>query len=349
MGQDEKLTHQKLSQLWADKKIETLKITGQKYLVMSDIHLGDGGNADDLRHNKNTLIKLLEYYKNKGFKLILLGDIEELWQFDIEEIVNQYQKDIYTKIKEFGKNRVYRVFGNHDLDWHLRDPIQINGHKWAVEALKMRDKDDKACILMIHGHQGSIESDKNSWISRIFVKRIWKPLEPLAVKLRLYGNQAATKSPIAKDYERVVYSWAKKNKIIVICGHSHRAIYASKSYIDTLREKIRDLQKGILANTGNKKIVRENIKEIEKLTKIVASEKLEGREIDPAEKNTSPKPCYFNCGCALYTNGITVLEINNGMIRLVKWHRKPKKDQLFEIYEDGHGQTLDDFLEVVRA
>lgn len=349
MGQDEKLTHKKLSQLWADKEIEVLKTAGQKYVVMSDLHMGDGGQADDLRHNKDTLKRALEHYKNKGFKLILLGDIEELWQFDIEEIVNQYEKDIYTKIRGFGKNRVYRVLGNHDLDWHLQDPIQKNGNKWAVEALKMQDKDGNACILMIHGHQGSIESDKNSWISRIFVKRIWKPLEPLAVKLRLYGNQAATKSQIAKDYEEIVYSWAKKKRVIVICGHSHRAIYASKSYIDTLRESIRNLQKDILANTNNKKRVEKNIKKIEKLTKKLSSEKLQGREIDSTEKNTQPKPCYFNCGCALYTNGITTLEIENGIIRLVKWHRKPRKDQLFEIYEDGNGKTLSDFIKTVKS
>jgi hypothetical protein len=33
----------------------------------------------------------------------------------------------------------------------------------------------------------------------------------------------------------------------------------------------------------------------------------------------SPTPCYFNIGCGIYTNGITVIELDCGKIRLVKW------------------------------
>lgn len=351
MGQDEKLTHKKLSQLWADKEIEVLKTAGQKYVIISDLHMGDGGQADDLRHNKDTLKRALEHYKNKGFKLILLGDIEELWQFNIEQIENTYGKDIYAKMRGFGSGRVYRVVGNHDIDWCLKDPLKKEAldPRWAVEALKMKGKDGKTSILLVHGHQGSVESDQNIWISRILVKRLWKHFEPLATKLKLYGHPSATESQIPKSYERTVYSWARKTKVIVICGHSHRAIYASRSYMNILRDEIRKLQSDILAHNDDKRRIKKNIKKIEKLTKEVAEEKLLGREIDPAEKNKTPLPCYFNCGCGLYTDGMTTLEIENDIIRLVKWHRKPKKDQLFEIYQDGNGKTLSDFIKTVKS
>jgi UDP-2,3-diacylglucosamine pyrophosphatase LpxH len=351
MGQDEKLTHKKLSQLWADKEIEVLKTVGQKYVVMSDLHMGDGGQADDLRHNKDTLKRALEHYKNKGFKLILLGDIEELWQFDLEEIERTYGKDIYARMRRFGKGNVYRVYGNHDKDWILQDPLrkEDSDNRWAVEALKMKGKDGRTSILLIHGHQGSVESDKYSWISRVLVKKAFKPVEGLAKTLKLYGHSTAKKSQIAKNYEKSMYSWAKKNKVIIICGHSHRAIYASISYMNILKDEIRKLQSDILAHNDDKRRIKKNIKKIDKLTKELAGEKLKGREIDRTEKNKTPLPCYFNCGCGLFKDGMTTLEIENDITRLVKWHRKPKRDRFFKIYQDGNGKTLSDFIKTVKS
>jgi len=351
MGQDEKLTHKKLFQLWKSGKVETIKTAGQKHVIMSDLHMGDGGKADDLRHNKDTLMRALEYYRKNRFKLILLGDIEELWQFDLEEIEDTYGRDIYAKMRKFGKNNVYRVYGNHDKDWILQDPLrkEDSDSRWAVEALKMKGKDGRTSILLIHGHQGSVESDKYSWISRVLVKKAFKPVEGLAKALKLYGHSTAKKSQIAKDYEKIIYSWAKKNKVIIICGHSHRAIYASKSYINRLKDIIHVLQKDSSAHRRDKQRVEKNRKKITSLVKKIAGEKLLGREINPAEKNKTPVPCYFNCGCGLFKDGMTTLEIENDIIRLVKWHRKPKRDRFFKVYQDGNGKTLSDFIKIVKS
>jgi hypothetical protein len=40
--------------------------------------------------------------------------------------------------------------------------------------------------------------------------------------------------------------------------------------------------------------------------------------IKPVERAGEPLPCYFNTGCALYTDGITAIEISDREIRLVK-------------------------------
>ena len=79
----------------------------------------------------------------------------------------------------------------------------------------------------------------------------------------------------------------------------------------------------------------------------MAEERLKAREIASIERDGNPRPCYFNCGCGLYRDGITALEIENDQIRLVKWHKKPKKGQLFNVYDDGDGKTLSDFVEQV--
>jgi hypothetical protein len=89
MGQDKKLTNKRLSELWASN-LKVLRTSGQKYVIISDLHMGDGGEADDFWKNKDTMLRALEHYKKNGFKLILLGDVEELWEFDIGEIKNRY-------------------------------------------------------------------------------------------------------------------------------------------------------------------------------------------------------------------------------------------------------------------
>ena len=245
MLQDKNLTHRKLTRLWESSKVKVLDHSSTKFVVLSDLHLGDGKTSDDFVGNEATLMKALRYYRDNGYHLILLGDIEEFWQFDIDSIVKRYNESIYEAIRGFGDDRVHRVFGNHDSEWgRLKDPTRNTPLKvnFASEALKMRSQDGDVRILLIHGHQGSRNSDKSSWISRFFV-RLFKRLKPVARKTRIYRYKSATKSQIPRSYEKTLYSWAKKHKVILICGHTHRAIFASKSFAARLRDEIHSLNK----------------------------------------------------------------------------------------------------------
>ena len=337
MAQDRKSTNKRLSQLWESKNIDVFETKGMKYAIFSDLHLGDGGNADDFHHSEETLETALTYYNENGYKLILLGDTEELWQFDLNQVVNRYDKSVYKKMREFGNDRIFRVFGNHDYEWcSPDDPAMKNSrkHKGAPEALKMKDSNGNVKILLVHGHQGSIDSDKNSWSSKFFV-RLYKVCEPYLKRLHIGTHPPAIKSQVTTDYEQIMYAWAKKEKVILICGHSHRAIFASKSYADRLEDKIAELQADNLVNRSDKEIVKKNMKKINQLTRKLNEEKEKGRNIDPAEPIKEPLPCYFNSGCGLYTDGITNIEIVNDEIKLVKWHRDTTKEPRFEVYEKG--------------
>ena len=334
MSQDKALTKQRLSELWQSPKIPVLDLHANKYVIISDVHLGDGGDADDLHHNENALLTALDHYNHEGYSLILLGDIEEFWQFDLDKIKSRYHDTVYKSIRAFGDDRVYRVFGNHDSEWRgFPDPAKNAPakHVGAAEALKMKDEQGNLRILLVHGHHGSTESDKNSWFSRFWV-RVYRKVEPL---IKFDPHTEATKSQIMKDYEQILYSWAKESKVMLICGHSHRAIFASKSYTDRLEDKIAELQAEIYANRTNVDLVKRNIKEIGRLLKKSLQEKLKGRDIDPTEADGEPLPCYFNTGCALYTDGITDIEIGDDKIKLVKWDRDASKDPRFEIYQQG--------------
>jgi UDP-2,3-diacylglucosamine pyrophosphatase LpxH len=350
MSQDEKTTNKELKRLWQDDKITTLPIEGNKYAIISDIHLGDKGKADDFCDNEGALKHALDHYRSEGYKLILLGDIEELWQFDLDSIKGQYDKHeeedtVYKNMRQFGDENMFRVWGNHDSEWRAYDDptkTQQQKNKGAHEALKMKDKDGKECILLLHGHQGSTESDKAAWLSRQVV-RVFKYIEPVFKWLGLYGHASATKSQIAKDYERVFYSWAKPNKVIVICGHSHRAIFASQSYMERIEARITE---GLKVIVGSKPGLAERVGKLGAISKNArqwGDEWLKKRRIAPTEPGVRPLPCYFNTGCALYKDGITAIEIANDEIRLVEWNRKAKKTEPSE-FDEG---KLSDFIENV--
>jgi UDP-2,3-diacylglucosamine pyrophosphatase LpxH len=346
MIHDRALTNKSLTALWRSNSIPVLAIRGKKYVIISDIHLGDGGGADDFRHNVKTITNALYHYNKSGYNLILLGDIEEFWQFDLEKIVNQYKRTVYKAIKAFGDERVYRVFGNHDLEWRsLPDPIRKDPARYnsATEAIKMRDKDGTIRFLLVHGHQGDTGIDKHIWHSR-FLGRLYRKIEPY---IKIDHPTSATQSQITKNYEQIMYSWAKSAQAILICGHSHRAIFASKSYIDRLREKIARLEAEIAARPIDAKLMERNQTKIEELRHEYRQEKRRKRDIDPTESCGKPLPSYFNTGCALYTDGITAIEIAHDAIKLVKWHRDATKRHPFEIY--GRGQLSTFIKEIIGS
>ena len=340
MPQDKKLTYKRLSELWENQEVPILNTIGNKYILFSDIHLGDGGGADDFHKNAETLLRALDYYKKNGYDLVLLGDIEELWQFQLDEVRDRYNNSVYQKIRAFGDDHIHRVFGNHDIDWHqFNDPAKNvpTSNKHVVEALKMRDSQDNIRILLVHGHQGSTESDKYSWLSRPWV-RFYRLVEPSVRKfLKKFGktiHPPAIKSRIVKDYERILYSWAEKNRVMLICGHSHRAIFSSMSYAEQLKERIAGLQKEVSDNRFGGELAKKNRTEIKSQKKELSKEKREKRLIEPVVLGGKPKPCYFNTGCGLFDDGITGIEIVDDMIKLVKWHRDASEESQLEVYKE---------------
>jgi UDP-2,3-diacylglucosamine pyrophosphatase LpxH len=332
----------RLSELWPSPDIESLATAGQKYVLLSDIHLGDGGRADDSRHNEQVLVDALRHYAEAGYTLLLLGDIEEFWQFDLEVIAARYNGSVYAALREFGDQRIYRIFGNHDREWGgLEDPARQDSRqsRYAAEALKLKDSGGNIRFLLLHGHQGSIDADKFAWMSRFFV-RLFKLVEPAAKRIGLYGDPSATKSQVTQDYERTLYAWAKANRVILICGHTHRAIFASKSYAQRLQERIAALRSENTAGRALQETVRQNIAEIGVLQRRLRDEEKRDRVIAPVEPEGEPLPCYFNTGCGTYTDGLTALEISEAEIRLVKWNRNATGPGTRTVYNTGDLDAL---------
>ncbi len=334
MPQSSGRTHLRLTTLWERADVPALPLQGDRYAVMSDFHLGDGRGADDCHHNESVLMEALAHYIENGYHLILLGDIEELWQFNMKAIIHRYGDTVYARLRAFGRGRIHRVFGNHDIDWAAAaDPLWGDAQASTPEALKLVDERGEPRVLLVHGHQGSVESDRFARQSRPLV-RLFRFMEPLSRGLGLYRNPATTTFPVAKKYERIMHTWARAHRVLLVCGHSHRAVFASRPYASRLREQIADL--------GTREGGPEEA--LESLRRALDEEIRRGRDVHPTEGGVPP-PCYFNCGCALYSDGITALEIADGEIRLVKWGRGRDGPHGRQVYQM---ESLASSLEAIR-
>jgi UDP-2,3-diacylglucosamine pyrophosphatase LpxH len=310
-------TYSQLDVIWSRDEVPPKPIDGRMYVIISDLHLGNGGKADNFRHNRDIFMKATDHYLNQGYSLILAGDTEDLWQFDLSEVTRTYGDTVYRRLKQFDKaNRLARIFGNHDREWGpIADPAFNNAlRQGCPEAVKLAGAHHRPRVLIVHGHQGSPESDKAIWFSRFFV-HLYRYVEPLTHSLS--DDPAVTLSAISSGYERTMYGWAKANRVLLICGHSHRAVAASVSYTESLLRQKAGLQ---AQKETSASAARASISiQIDQIDAEIAHEKKRGRAFTPVEDTAPPIPCYFNTGCCCYKDGLTAIEIGADQIALVKW------------------------------
>ncbi len=234
---DEMLTVNRMSQVFNSAKEITFDDTS-KFILMSDVHRGTKSGADNFAHNENIFIQALNYYYNKGFSYIEIGDGDELWE-------NRYFSNIFFAYQPIFKllntfymeKRFYSIFGNHDMVKKFSENRLIfrsdNSHDKQVqlfndikhyEGLILNYKEMKK-IFVVHGHQGDLINDKFWNVARFLVRYVWKPLEIY------FGIQDPT-SP-AKNYrkkrstEKKIAHWAEINQQMMITGHTHRPMFSA--------------------------------------------------------------------------------------------------------------------------
>ncbi len=258
----------------------------EKILVFSDLHMGDGGGSDDFKRNSGLYLRILESYHRLGYHLILLGDIEELWEDDLVEVLVTYPEIFHWHKKYLQAGRLHRVVGNHDIFTEEKrflkrtaDKLKKIGKEELVPLLPPLSLPSLKLVLpegelfLFHGHQLDLLSNSLWKLSRFFVRYLWKPLQIL---LRVTTSSPAKVWKKRAALEKKYYQWAERRKRVIVCGHTHRAMFASRS----------------------------------------------GKEEGKVGKTTAmPLPVYFNSGCGIYTDGkITAIEILPGQIRLLAFY-----------------------------
>jgi UDP-2,3-diacylglucosamine pyrophosphatase LpxH len=303
-------------------------------VILSDQHRGDGERgSDDFRLNREVCAAALRHYLDDGFRLVILGDIEELWECDFPEIAAAYP-EIYTIEREFHDlGRLFRVHGNHDLFWRRSDVLTkflapLFPGVAVHESVLLEGA--HGSIFLTHGHQGEFFSDRLWRVSRLLVRHLWKPLQRL---LHVPSTGAAKNVKKRNRRELEYYGWAKQKKLLFIAGHTHRALFASLSRLDRLRSAIDGLERRrseLDRRSEDYRVITARIEEnVRELTERTAKEFRTGPE-PVFETEEEAVPCYFNDGCCSYTNGLTAIEIDGGIIRLVKWDRDTRRRRVYE-------------------
>jgi UDP-2,3-diacylglucosamine pyrophosphatase LpxH len=300
--------------------ISDYQLKTDRYVILSDVHKGDGNRiGDDFLHNVQVYANALRYYLDHGYRLILNGDIEECWKARNSAIIEAHESGAFAMEREFarqGESHYLRIYGNHDDDW--ADPAKVDRYLRPVlgpvnvySGVLLGER-----ILITHGHQGDPNADRRAWFSRRVVRHCWKPIQR-GFKLRI--NFAAENNLILGKRDRLLQDWAKANRLLLIAGHTHRPMFRPMSKM-ALLHAVREWLSHYLDHTADahmRRLLPVVIEQISQVIQVFDDEKKLLDDSKPAALESVPY--YLNGGACIHTNGITGIEIDRGEIRLVRW------------------------------
>jgi UDP-2,3-diacylglucosamine pyrophosphatase LpxH len=294
-----------------------------RVVILSDLHLGDGGARDDFRQNADLVGEVLRgHYLARGFSLVLNGDIEELQRFRYESICSNWA-GILGLFEEFRRHTaLYRIIGNHDETL----PAVANGRAGPLREAVRLDFEGNT-ILLFHGHQATIFFEQFNSVAGFFLRHV-------AHRLRIPNVPVMYESRKKYLTEHRVYDFSRSRKVVSIIGHTHRPLFESLSKIDTLRFRIEQLCRDHSCASPRARAAIETAisacrKELERLWE---KDRANGLRSSLYNEQLSI-PCLFNSGCAIGKRGFTAIEIAGGEIALVHWFDRERGER--HMSEDG--------------
>lgn len=288
----------------------------QRLVVVSDLHLGDGGKLDDFRNNGDLLHSAMkDFYLPENFHLVLNGDIEELQRFSAERVRSRW-KELLELFSLFQAGAgLTRLVGNHDTD---PGPF-FAGADHPGRSLRLRG--DSGEIFIFHGHQASRLGPLTNWI-------VGKGLRWVASPLGIRNYTVAFNSRHKYRYEKRVYRFARSRRVLAIIGHTHRPLFESMSRLDTLKMRI---------ESACRRLAREPAFRLEEQVRQMKGEYFQLTRTRHKYAGQSMLyhrgllvPCLFNSGCGIGSGGVTALEIDNRRINLVLWFHSSRNRRYME-------------------
>lgn len=293
-----------------------------RLVVLSDQHKGAGDGADEFRLCKPAYTAALEHYLDAGYTLILLGDVEELWEQSFDMVVRAHE-DVLRLEGSFPGSRYIRVWGNHDDRW--MNPVRVHeelsrfmpqapdGRARAFEGVRyhaIAGGERVGTLLMLHGHQGQLLSDRGSRFTRALLPG-YRALQ----RATGIGRTTPAKDACLRGvHDAQLYQWAAaQERLILIAGHTHRPVWMSLTHAQSLALAIEALRHEPSGEQRDREVMR---LESELETRLA--------RVPPCSDVPGTVPAYFNAGCCKYADGdITGIEIEDGELRLVKWWSAP--------------------------
>lgn len=295
-------------------RIIDLDTSPHKIIVFSDLHKGNKKLSDDFAPAEENYLAALRHYNEQHYTLVVLGDSEELWKFNLFTVRKHNHASFELEKTFLERKALIKVFGNHDVFWN-NDPFaqlqllsiygkQVRIYEGLILTYKTGEK--KTDIFLTHGHQGDGQSDGNKF-SAWFVAKIWAPLQAY---LELNINTPAFNDILKTEHNQFMYEWSSQQQdLLLITGHTHQPVFESMTHLERLYKQL------LIARQEN------NTASITKLQEEIAFRRHEYNHV--SEDYLHLKPSYFNSGCCCFSDGdITGIEIEDGDIRLIKWNKK---------------------------
>jgi predicted phosphodiesterase len=303
----EQFSCENLQRMFEETDARTLDVH-RRYVIFSDLHMGNGGKADDFVHNSSLFnAALARYYLPNEYDLILNGDVEELARYNLAAIMKRWGStyDLFDHFKQ--RNALHRLVGNHDM--HV---MESHDDRFDIrDAIRFTYKGNT--IFIFHGHQSSLfYSRHNRWIDMV--------LRYVANPLRIRSYTISHDSQKRFAMEKRVYQFASSNKILSIVAHTHRPLFESMNKSDSIKFEIETLCRSYSdVEIGRKTEIEERIKVLKADLHNLMDDPDHQEQEDSLYNANLLVPCMFNSGCVLGKHGMTCLEIENGELRLVYW------------------------------
>ena len=307
-----------------NKSIEFPIDNSSKWVIFSDLHIGDGSKKDDFKLNADLFLQTMRHhYLKNDFKVILNGDVEELQRFSQRKIIAAWP-DLFWLFDELHqKNSLVKTVGNHDMSLLLNDGK--DSRYPLLHSLKLMWKDNP--IFIFHGHQASDKYLKYNKLLGITLKYLANPL-------RIKNFSVAHNNRKQYAIEKKVYHFSTSKKIVSIIGHTHRPLFESLSKSDRLKYTIERLCRVYINTKGEseQKKIKKSIKNYRKELVKMYKKDHEAFSRRSIYNTIFTVPGLFNSGCVIGKRGITALEIEKGMIRLVHWFDKNTSKRYLKNY-----------------
>ena len=233
-------TADRLDAAFADAPVLPLG-SDSRYVLFSDCHRGTGMSYDNFLKNQNLYFAALQYYYDRQFTYIELGDGDELWENrSMEQIKSIHDNTFWLLSLYYKQKRLWLLYGNHDL---IKRNTQYSGQHYSsyicstnktqplfpgitfYEGLILKDLLGKRDLYLTHGHQADFLNSVLWKFSRFLVRYIWKPMEHIGF---LDPTSAAKNNTKKRKTERLLTGWAIDNDRILISGHTHRPMIGTK-------------------------------------------------------------------------------------------------------------------------
>ncbi len=218
-----------------------------KYVIFSDCHRGTGRANDNFLKNEFLYLSALNYYYQKCFTYLELGDGDELWENRSFDAIKNMHSQVFELLSQyFCRGRFYAVYGNHDMvKRRRRFPVTCCKTYYCEKKFKehplfpeivfysgiILENEEARCegkqkdVYLTHGHQADFLNSTLWGLSRFMVRYLWRPLENLGIP---DPTSAAKNNTKKKKSEERLAAWTRKNGHILITGHTHHPIAGTK-------------------------------------------------------------------------------------------------------------------------